>query len=425
MPHAPKLTAGTLAPEAGKYSPMVFKLSREDGSQRLGRVEATLPPGLSAKLAGVAECPEAGIAQARSREAPEEGTLEQSDPSCPAASEVGTVTAGAGAGPTPYYTTGHAYLAGPYKGAPLSVVAIAPAVAGPFDLGAVVVRSALYLDPETAQARIVSDPLPQILHGVPVDLRSVAVNASRPNFTLNPTSCAEKSFGGTVASALGATVPLAERFQVGGCESLPFKPKLSTRLFGPTNRGAHPRLRAVFTAKSGEANTARISFALPHSEFIDQGHFRTICTRVQFAANQCPAGSVYGHIKAITPLLDYPLQGPIYLRSSSHQLPDAVAALRGPPSQPLEFDLDGRVDSVNGGIRTTFETVPDAPVTKAIVTLQGAKKGLFQNSTNICKGTFRATLLLEAQNGKAHDIRPALKADCGKKGRGKKGSKRR
>jgi uncharacterized repeat protein (TIGR01451 family) len=420
LPSAPKLLAGTLSPQAGKYSPLTYRLSREDGTQRLGRIEATLPAGLSAKLAGVAQCSAADIAKARSREVPNLGAAEQAAPSCPAASEIGTLNAAAGAGPTPYHTTGHVYLAGPYKGAPLSAVAIAPAVAGPFDLGTVVVQSALYLDPATAQARVVSDSLPQIIDGIPLDLRSVELQVSHPDFTLNPTSCAEKSFGGSLTSPLGAIAPLFERFQVGGCKSLPFKPKMSLRLFGPIHRGGHPRFRAVFTAKPGEANTKRIVLALPRSEFIDQAHFRTICTRVQFAANQCPAGSVYGHVKALSPLLDYPLEGPVYLRSSTHKLPDVVAALRGPPSQPLFFEVDGRVDSVNGGLRTTIETVPDAPLSKAIVTLQGAKKGLFQNSTNICKGAFRAKLTLDAQNGKTHDTRPLLKADCPKGGKGKK-----
>ena len=422
MPNAPKLSAGTLAPTAGKYSPLLFKLSREDGTQRLAKIETALPTGLSAKLAGIPSCSEADIAKARSREAPQKGALEQADPSCPAASEVGTVVASAGAGPTPYYTSGHAYLAGPYKGAPLSFLTIVPAVAGPFDLGTVVARIALYLDPETAQGRAVSDPLPQILDGVPVDLRSVALRATRPGFTLNPTSCNVKSFSGSATSPLGSTAPLSERFQAGGCKSLPYKPTLTAKLFGPVNRGAHPRLRSVFTAKPGEANTARISFALPKSEFIDQAHFRTICTRVQFAANQCPAGSVYGYVKATSPLVGYTVEGPIYLRSSSHKLPDVVAALRGPASQPVEVDLDGRVDSLNGGIRTTVEVVPDLPVSKAIVTLQGGKKGLFQNSTNICKGTHRATLKLDGQNGKVHDTQPLVKAQCkgGKKGGGGK-----
>ena len=414
LSNSPGFAAGTESPAAGKYSQLLFELSREDGTQRFSRFETTLPSGVSAKLAGVATCSEAGIAKARSRELPERGAAEQADPSCPAASLIGIANAAAGSGPTPYYTQGRVYLAGPYKGAPLSAVTIAAAIAGPFDLGTVVIRSALYIDPTTAQARVVTDPLPQILDGIPLDLRSAAVRIERPGFSLNPTSCNEKSFTGSLTSTLGQAAPLAQRFQVGGCSSLPYKPKLTTKLFGPIHRGGHPRLKAVFTAKPGEANTARISFALPKSEFIDQAHFRTICTRVQFAADQCPAGSVYGQVEARSPLVDYALKGPVYLRSSSHKLPDVVAALRGPANQPIEVDLDGRVDSVNGGIRVIFEAVPDQPVTKAIVTMQGGKKGLFQNSTNICKGTHRATLKLDGQNGKVHDTRPLVEAQCGK-----------
>jgi hypothetical protein len=414
LPNAVSFTAGTLNPQAGSYSPLIAKLSRADGTQRMAKLETTFPPGLSGKLAGIGQCTEAQIATAQARDTPDDGALEIASPSCPASSEIGVLDVGAGAGPTPFHIQGHLYLAGPYKGAPLSFLAITPALAGPFDLGSVAVRIAAYVDPVTAQVRAVSDPFPRILQGIPVDVRSVAVKADRPNFTLNPTSCEPMSFGGSLTSTLGALAPLSDSFQAAGCDSLPYKPKLHTRLFGPTHRGGHPRFRAVFEAKAGEANTARIVFALPRSEFIDQAHFRTICTRVQFAANQCPPGSIYGHVKAISPLVDYPVEGPIYLRSSSHQLPDVVAALRGPPSQPIEIDLAGRVDSVNGGVRTTFETVPDQPVTKAIVTLQGAKKGLFQNSTNICKGVHRAKVDLRAQNAKKIVLRPRLVADCPK-----------
>lgn len=423
-PNAPKLIAGTLSPQAGAFSPLTLKLSREDGSQRMAKIETTFPAGLTAKLAGIAQCSDAQVAAAQARNKTNEGALEIALPSCPAASEVGTLDVAAGAGPQPFHITGHLYLAGPYKGAPLSLLAITPAVAGPFDLGSVAVRIAVYLDPETGQARAASDPFPQILQGIPVDVRSVAVKAGRPGFTINPTSCEPKTFAGSETSTLGGVAPLSAAFQVGGCGSLGYKPKLTARLFGPIHRGGHPRFRSVFTARAGDANTARVSFALPRSEFIDQAHFRTICTRVQFAADQCPAGSVYGHVKATSPLVDYTVEGPIYLRSSSHKLPDVVAVLKGPPSQPIEVDLDGRVDSVNGGIRTTFETVPDLPVTKAIITLQGAKKGLFQNSTNICKGNFYATAKLSAQSGAATTLRPKVIADCpssSKKGGAKKG----
>ena len=418
-PNAPAFSAGTLTPQAKAFSPMVLKLSREDGSQRISKLEATLPAGLLARLVGVAQCSDAQIAAATARSKPEEGALEKAAPSCPAAAELGTVDVGAGAGPSPVHIGGRAYLAGPYKGAPLSVVVITPAIAGPFDLGTVVVRSALNIDPTTAQGRVVSDPFPQLLQGIPTDVRSVAVRVDRPNFTLNPTSCAPKSFLALATSAPGQVASLSSPFQVGGCEALGFKPKLTLSLSGGTRRGAHPAFKAVLSARPGDANIARSSVALPHSEFIDQGHFQTICTRVQFAAAQCPAGAVYGHASATSPLVDYALEGPIYLRSSSHKLPDLVAVLKGPPSQPIEVDLIGRVDSVNGGIRFTFEVVPDAPVTKAIFTAQGGKKGLFQNSTNICRGTHRATVKMDGQNGKFSDARPALKVRCKSKGKDK------
>lgn len=419
-PNQPSFITGTLAPQAGTYSPLVGRLSREDGSQNIAGFEATLAPGLLARLAGIPYCTEAEIAAAKARSKPNDGALEQASPSCPAASRLGSADAAAGAGPTPLHTNGNVYLAGPYKGAPLSAVVITPAIAGPFDLGTVVVRAALYLDPVSARARAVSDPLPTILDGIPLDLRWVVLKLDRPHFTLNPTSCDPTASQATATSVFGQSAALTSRFQVGGCNSLPYKPKLHTRLFGPIHRGGHPRLRAVFEAKPGEANTARIVFALPRSEFIDQAHFRTICTRVQFAANQCPAGSVYGHIKAFSPLVDYPLEGPVYLRSSSHELPDLVMALRGPASQPIAIDLAGQVDSVNGGIRATFNGVPDAPVSKAIVTMQGGRKGLFQNSTNICKGVHRANLTLSGQNGKLSSSSPQLKASCPKKAAKKK-----
>lgn len=424
MPNAPDLEAGTADPRAATYSPLLFKVRRDDGSQRLSRLEATLPEGLLAKIAGVRKCPQEGIEKAKAREAPNQGALELADPSCPASSELGTLSVAVGSGPHPYRTTGRAYLAGPYKDAPLSIAIIAPAVAGPFDLGTVLNRTSLYLDPESARARALTDPLPQIIDGVPIDLRSAVLHIERPGFALNPTSCDEERFEGTATSSLGQTAPLTERFQVGGCAALPFKPKLKARLIGPTHRGAHPKLRTIVTARPGEANTARISFALPHTEFIDQAHFRTICTRVQFAAKACPKGAIYGHAKVFTPLLDAPLEGPIYLRSSTHKLPDAVFALHGPPSEPVEIDLIGRVDSVKGGVRFTFENVPDAPFTRAVVIAQGAKKGLFQNSTNICAKTPRATLKLDGQNGKTHDTRPALRAKCPKRHR-RKGHHRR
>jgi hypothetical protein len=381
-------------------------------------LSATLPPGLTGRLAGIPYCSEGQIAAAEHQS----GAAEKAGPSCPSASEVGSVNVGAGPGPDPFYAQGHAYLAGPYKGAPLSMAIVTPAVAGPFDLGTVVVRSALYVDPESAKITVKSDPIPTILAGIPLDIRSVAVNVSRNQFTLNPTNCNPMAIGGT-AFGQSSEAALSSPFQVGACKALGFKPKLSLNLKGATKRGKHPALRAVVTYPKGAyANIAKAAVTLPHSEFLDQSHIKTICTRVQFAADDCPAASVYGRARAITPLLDKPLEGPVYLRSSSHKLPDLVAALGG----QIDVDLAGRIDTgKNGGIRNTFEAVPDAPVSKFVLEMQGGKKGLLVNSENICKQANRATVLLDAQNGKVDDFNPVVNNSCAKKHKRHKKSARR
>jgi hypothetical protein len=412
-PHRPTFAAGATDPTAGAYSPFVLKISRPDGSQRLAGIETTLPRGLAARLAGVPYCSEAQIAAAKAREAPNQGAVEQANPSCPAASEIGTVTVGAGAGIAPLYVSGRAYLAGPYKGAPLSTVIITPAVAGPFDLGAVVVRAALFVDSETAQGKAVSDPLPTIIDGIPLDVRSVAVRLDRPNFTLNPTSCEPKTVLATTTSTLGQGASLSAPFQVGDCAALKFRPRLALSLKGGTKRTKNPAFKAVLTYPKGAyANIASAQVTLPHSEFLDQSSIGTVCTRVQFAADACPRWAIYGYARAYTPLLDKPVEGPLYLRSSSHELPDIVAALDG----QIDVDVVGRVDTgKSGGIRNTFEAVPDAPVSKFVVELKGGKrKGLLVNSENICSKPQRAIANFTAQNGRVAHLRPLIANGCKK-----------
>jgi hypothetical protein len=424
LPNTPSFTAGTVSPEAGAYSPFVFKLARKDDTAEPVRVDTTLPPGLTAKLAGVPYCLESGIARAASRSNPNEGVLERNDPSCPAASKVGTLDVATGAGITPLHTQGNVYLSGPYKGAPLSLAIITPAIAGPFDLGTVVSRVALNVDPETAKVTAVSDPLPSILYGIPLDIRSISFQMDRPDFTLNPTSCDPFSIGGQMITATGTAAPLLVPFQVGECGALGFKPKLAIRLKGGTTRGAHPALTAdvTYPSKGKYANIKLAQVTLPHSEFLDQAHIGTVCTRVQFAADQCPAKSVYGKATATTPILASPLAGPVYLRSSSHQLPDLVIDLHG----QVDVVVVGRIDSINGGIRTTFEAVPDAPVSRFTLQMQGGKKGLLVNSTNLCRHpkANKVISLMEGQNGKAFDTEPALANSCKKAKKHKKKSKR-
>jgi hypothetical protein len=420
----PEMSAGTVSNSAGSYSPFVFRLTRSDDDQEFSQLQATLPPGLSAKIAGISKCPDAGIAQAEARTAAGDGTLEQLMPSCPASSLIGSTDVGTGVGQALTYISGKAYLAGPYQGAPLSMVVITPILAGPYDLGVVAVRTAIDLDSETARASVKSDPFPQIYQGIPVRIRDIRVKIDRPETMLNPTSCDPMQVtsqvtgtgGDLYSTADDTTANLSARFQAANCASLGFKPKLSFRLKGGTKRGAHPALTATLTARRGDANIADTQVTLPRSAFLDQGHIRTVCTRAQFAAESCPPGSVYGRARAITPLLDEPLQGPVYLRSSPHPLPDLVVALRG----QIEIDLVGRIDSRKGRIRSTFDTVPDAPVTKFVLSMQGAKKGLIQNSRDLCAHAYSAAVRMSGQNGKAHDFGSKVRAECKTNKRNKK-----
>jgi hypothetical protein len=408
----PGFEAGTVSPLAGEFSPFTLRMTRKPGSPQFTGVLVDPPPGLTGKLAGIPSCSEAALSAIPT--ALGTGAAQLVSPACPAASQVGSVVAGAGSGSPFYVSTGRAYLTGPYKGAPLGLAILTPAVAGPFDLGNVVVRTALHVDPKTARIHAVSDPLPTILQGVPLDLVDVRVNVDRNEFILNPTSCARMSIDGVISATGGASARVSDPFKASACGDLGFAPRLRLRLRGGTERGQHPALTAVFTTRRGDANLARLSAALPRSEFLENNHIRTVCTRVQFAADQCPAGAVYGRIKAWTPLLDQPLAGPVYLRSSSNELPDLVADLRGPAKQPIRIELVGRIDSIRGGIRNTFELVPDAPVSKVVLQMQGRKNGLLVNSRDICERDYRAVVKMRAHNGLSKVLRPVLTARCGK-----------
>ncbi len=437
-PFAPSFAAGTAKPQGGAYSPLHMNIGRSDGNQELKGVDVTLPPGLTAKLAGVHYCPGPMLAAA----AAVSGIDEAAHSSCPDSSLIGQAEVAAGSGPSPIHIQGKVFLAGPYKGAPLSLAVITPATAGPFDLGTVVVRVALFVDPRTAQVRADSDPIPHVYGGATLDVRSIAVKLDRHEFSLNPTNCSPFSFAGSLLGgganptdpAAFSNAPVSAAFQASGCEKLDFGPKLFLRLFGATRRAKNPKLRAVLIAHGGDANIARAATILPSSLILDQSNLSKVCTRVQFAANDCPRNSIYGNARAFSPLLDKPLEGPVYLRSSDNPLPDLVADLRG----QVEIELDSRTDSVHGHIRNTFDLVPDVPVSKFVLNLRGGKKGLLVNSRSQCPGKAkrggkgggsaresktrrrgakakgpRAIVRFKAQNGKKLNLRPRLRVPCG------------
>jgi hypothetical protein len=422
---APQAKGGTLNSNAGSYTPFYLRLTRNDTEQEITSYSATLPPGLTGKIAGIPYCPEAAIAAARENS----GFAEAEHPSCPAASQIGHTIAGYGLGPVLTYAPGKLYLAGPFHGSTFSVVAIDSATVGPFDLGVVIVRSAIKVEPQTAQVSIDSagsDPIPHIIDGIPIHLRDIRVYISKPGLTLNPTSCAAFTLASTLKGS-GAlfsdpsddfTATAAAPFQAFNCGALEFKPRISLRLRGGTKRGNYPSLRVEVKPRAGDSNIASAQIALPPSEFLAQNHIETVCTRGQFAREACPEGSVYGHARVFTPLLDRPLEGNVYLRSSSSLLPEMVIALRE-PEKGISIDLVGKIDSYKGGLRGTFNVVPDAPVSKFVMTLRGGKHGPIQNSENVCTSTGKATLRFLAHNEQGVKGHLGLAVPCGGKGKTK------
>lgn len=423
---APTFAAGMTNAQAGAFSPFRLSFTRSDSDQDLSGLTVSLPPGVSAKLAGVPLCSEADIAHARSNS----GAAELASLSCPASSQVGTAETGAGPGSDPFFLSGKVYLTGPYKGGPYGLVVIVPAVAGPLDLGTVVVRQALNIDPTDAHVTVTSDPFPTILQGVPLRLRRVDVDLSRANFTVNPTSCNPMQITGTLTSATGAVANLASPFQVGGCQDLGFSPKLNIGLSGKgkTRSGDHPTLTANLTQGSGQANISSARVTLPLSLALDPNNSKRVCPfavaqAVHGGAVGCNANTIVGTASATTPLLSQPLTGNIYLvqgirfNAQGQQirtLPTLLIPLRG------QFALDLRAStSVNGrgALVTTFSNVPDVPVSLFKLTFTGGRAGLLVitgRGKSICTSTQTSASTLDAQSGKQENASIKMATPCAK-----------
>jgi hypothetical protein len=427
----PKAQAGSINPQAGSYTPFYIHLTRGDTEQEFTSYSTTLPPGLVGQIAGIPYCSDAAIEAARHAG----GVEEEEHPSCPTSTEIGHTVSGYGVGVALNYAPGKVYLAGPFHGSTFSVVAIDSATVGPFDLGTVVVRSAIDVDPQTARVSIDSsgsDPIPHIIDGIPIHLRDIRVYISRPHLTVNPTSCepfkVESRLTGSGANFASAaddsTAVVSSPYQAFGCASLPFKPRLELRLRGGTGRGAFPALRAELRPRPGDANIAAAKVTLPPSEFLEQRHIKTICTRAQFSAEACPAGSIYGTAQAFSPLLAQPLQGPVYLRSApERKLPDLVADLGG-GGLGIRIEVVGHIDSVHGGLRGTFEGIPDAAVSRFVLNLKGGKHGLLVNSQNTCAAPQHADARFVGHNNVGIRLRPRMAVNCAKRKAGKKRSGR-
>jgi hypothetical protein len=416
---SPGAQAGSINSQAGAFTPFYIHLTRTDTEQEFTSYSTVLPPGLTGDIAGIPYCSDAAIEAARHRG----GFEEAANPSCPADTQIGHTVSGYGVGPALEFATGGLYLAGPFHGSTFSIVAIDSATVGPFDLGTVVVRSAIDVNPRNAQVSIDStgsDPIPHIIGGIPIHLRDIRVYISRQHFTDNPTSCeksaVESRLTGSGAdfatSADDTTASVTSPYQAFGCRSLPFAPPLKLRLRGGTTRGKFPSLRAELKPRPGEANISSAKVTLPASEFLEQRHIKTICTLPLFAREACPADSVYGTAQAFSPLLAQPLEGNVYLRSApERKLPDLVADLHG-GGLGLRIEVVGHIDSIHGGLRATFEGIPDAPVSRFVMNLKGGKQGLLVNSENLCSGTRSADALFIGHNNLGAKSKPKVEVNC-------------
>lgn len=427
-PFEPTFAAGTLNNQASSFSPFFMRFTRTDREQEMTRIDALLPPGVVGKLAGLAQCSQAAIEAAKLKS----GISERANPSCPETARIGRTMSGAGVGPELTYVSGNLYLGGPFGGAPLSIVAIVPGVAGPFDVGTVVIQEALRVNPETAQVEVdggAGAPIPYILKGIPLRLRDLRVFVDRPEFTLNATSCEPMQVDGRLfGSFLDPLSPvddqakaLSTRYQAANCGGLGFGPKLSLKLKGGTKRTKHPSLRSLVTypyqSGPGYSNIGRAVVILPRSLQIDNAHVNNPCTRQQFADEACPPLSILGNARAVSPLLDEPLEGRVYFRSNGgvRDLPDIVADLRGQFRIVLVGFIDTITPKTNPRIRTVFASVPDAPVSQFSLDLFGGKRGLLQNNKNLCAGKQRGGLVFKSHSGTVQRSNPIVRTSCKKR----------
>jgi hypothetical protein len=389
MPFAPGFSAGTVNPAAGAFSPFTLSFSRHDREQDLSGLSVSTPPGLLGKLSSVALCGEPQAAQG----------------SCSAASQIGTATVAAGAGPNPYWVSGPVYLTGSYKGQPFGLSVVVPAKAGPFNLGNVVVRAAIHVDPSTTALTVTSDPLPQIIDGVPLRVQTVNVTINREGFIFNPTNCATQQITASIIAAQGASANVSSPFTAAGCKTLPFHPVFGVSTQAKTSKqdGASLTVKGAFTA--GNANIRSTAVVLPKQLPARLTTIQQACTEAQFAANPagCPTGSMIGTATATTPILTNPVTGPVYLVShGGAAFPDVVAVLQG---EGITVDLVGSIDIKKDITSSDFATVPDAPISSFTLSLpEGPHSGLAavlpaKAKGNMCGTSLTMPFTITGQNG--------------------------
>jgi hypothetical protein len=323
----------------------------------------------------------------------------------------------AGPGLNPFHAVGKMYLAGPLKGAPLSLVAITPAIAGPYDYGNVVVRVALHIDPRTAQVYAVSDRMPQIIGGIPIRMRSIRVNIDRQRFTINPTNSNPSAVESQGIGDQGTVADFSSYFHAVNCAALPFKPSMTVRQIGrkSTTRSKNPQMQFDLRTRPGDANVKSLSVTLPAAFAIDQRHLGNICSEKELAEKQCAGRTPIGKASTTTPLLDQPLSGPVYAVSGSGGLPKLAFILNGQVNLVPRAETKTITKKGAGQLQTTVPVVPDAPIGHFSLTVFGGKTGYLVNTRSLCGKAPTVRVSYMGQNGKPSSQGVKVKTACGKK----------
>jgi hypothetical protein len=387
QPFGPSFTAGTVTPTAAGFSPFTLTFSRHDGEQDLSGLTVQTPPGLLGVLSQVQLCPEP----------------QASTGTCGSESLIGHTQVAAGAGSHPFWVGGDVYLTGSYKGASFGLSVVVPAIAGPFDLGDVIVRAAVFVDPHDSHLTIISDPLPQIIDGVPLRVQTVNVSIDKPNFMFNPTNCSQQQVAATITATQGATANVASPFAAAGCKNLPFKPGFTVSTQAKTSKANGASLKVKITQKPGEANIHKVDLQLPLALPSRLTTLQKACSEAQFATNPagCPAGSVIGTATAHTPVLQAPLTGPAYLVShAAAAFPDVVFLLQGDErGGVIRIDLVGNTAIKKGITYSRFETVPDTPISSFETSLPEGSHSALSAFGNLCTQNLVMPTTLVGQNG--------------------------
>jgi hypothetical protein len=422
LPFTPSLIAGATTDQAGGFTSFSLLLQSGDGQQRIEKLAFKAPQGLSGMLSAVPLCPEPQAAQ---------GT-------CSSASQIGHSTVASGPGPYPLTIPqpgnpeSPIYLTGPYQGAPFGLSIVTHVIAGPFNLGTIVTRAKIEVDPHTAQITVTTDPLPQVVAGVPTDLRLVDSVIDRPGFMFNPTNCNPSSFSGTATGTpppgvggAGATAAISSHFQVGSCQSLKFAPSFKVTTSGKTSRanGASLNVEVIYppvplgaNQAAGEANIGSVKVDLPKQLPSRLTTLQKACTAAQFEANPagCPTASVIGHATAITQVLPVPLTGPaIFVSHGGEAFPSLIIVLQG---YGVTVDLVASTFISHAGITSsTFKTLPDVPFKSFDLTLPEGKYSALAANGNLCTSKLKMPTAFTGQNGaKINESTPIIATGCAK-----------